>query len=294
MRIKFIIIIMSLFFTAMFSAQIASAHPQKMHEVKKEQTQPQAHDDTGSAAHEHEGATSKATETQHDDTGSAANEHDAATGTDAAATEGGGHDDTGSAPHEHGDATGTEAAAAGAGGHDEADCGEEGAGGEEGGHSHWGISPDSSPFSKLMAAFGKYHPLIVHFPIALFITAAFGQFLSIRSREEKYANAVKLLVWLGALGALVAGVLGWMHSGPTQVNENVVMASHRWLGTAIALFGLVTAFVMKKSDGKEGGLPKNLAFNVLLFGMAFAVALNGFLGGALAHGGIKHLLPGFG
>ena len=265
MRIKFIIFIVGLVFATMFSVQIASAHPQQMHEVKKEKPQPQAqmHNDEGTQAHEHD---------ENAETGMAG-QMEEQMGGHQEAVEAEGHS------HAKGE------------GHDEA--GGDGAD-EAGGHSHWGISPDSSPFSKLMASFGKYHPLIVHFPIALFITAAFGQFLSIRSGEEKYTNAVKLLVWTGALGALAAGTLGWMHSGPVQVNENAVMSTHRWLGTVIAIFGLVIAYVMKKAADKEGGLPKNLVFNVMIFGMAAAVSLNGFLGGALAHGGIKHLLPGFG
>ncbi len=246
MRFKYIILIASLIFTAVFAAQIATAHPQKMHEVKKEQTQPQTHNDEGTAAHEHSENAEK-TMAGHDANGA-------------------GHDE--------------------AGGHDEA------AGDDSGGHSHWGISPDSSPFSKLMAAFGKYHPLIVHFPIALLLTAAFAQVLNIRAKNGHYDTAVKLLVWTGALGALGAGVLGWMHSGPVQAGENVVMSTHRWIGTLLLIGGLVTAFVMAKAAKKEGGISKSMIFNVLLFGLALAVSVNGFLGGALAHGGIKHLLPG--
>jgi len=279
MRFKYLVFITSLVLATMFSTQFASAHPPQMHkEVKKEQTQTQtqapAHNDEGTQAHEHDDNAETAMPEQMGEQMAEMGEHQ-----EAGEAEG----------HSHAAGQGHDEAS---GGHDEADCGD--AADEEGGHSHWGISPDSSPFSKLMAAFGKYHPLVVHFPIALFITAAFGQFLSIRSREEKYTNAVKLLVWTGALGALAAGTLGWMHSGPVQVNENAVMSTHRWLGTAIAIFGLIIVYVMKKAAAKEGGLPKDLVFNVMIFAMAAAVSLNGFLGGALAHGGIKHLLPGFG
>jgi len=49
---------------------------------------------------------------------------------------------------------------------------------------------------------------------------------------------------------------------------------------------------MTKAKKTEGGLIANKAFNLFLFAMALGVAINGFLGGALAHGGIKHLMPG--
>ena len=241
MRLKTIIITMSLLFATMLSVQIVSAHPQQLHEVKKEQTQPQDHIDEGTASHEHNDNAEK-TMASHDE----AEEHE----------------------------------------HDEA------AGDDSGGHSHWGISPNSSPFSKLMASFGKYHPLIVHFPIALFLTAAFAQVLNLRSKGGDYDNAVSLIVWVAAFGALGAGLLGWAHSGPVQAGENVVMSSHRWIGTSLLIGGLVTAYLMTKANKSEGGLRKNKAFNLLLFSMALFVAVNGFLGGALAHGGIKHLMPG--
>ena len=246
MRFKYIIIIASLIFTALFAAQIASAHPQKMHEVKKEQTQSQQ----TKGGHETNG--SKDEMPAHDANGAA---HDKAMPHDEAASDAAADD--------------------------------------SGGHSHWGLDPDSSTFSKIMASFGKYHPLIVHFPIALLLTAAFAQVLNIRSKKGAYDNAVTVLVWTGALGALGAGVLGWMHSGPVQTGENAVMSIHRWLGTALLVGGFVIAYFMQKAAKAQGGLSKNMVFNVLLFGGAVAVALNGFLGGALAHGGIKHLLPGF-
>jgi len=248
-RFKYIIVIASLIFTALFAAQIAFAHPQKMHEVKKEQNQ-----------------------TQQTNGGHGTN---------------GGHDTNGSTEEMPGhDANGA--------GHDEMAPHDEAAADDSGGHSHWGLDPDSSTFSKIMASFGKYHPLIVHFPIALLLTAAFAQVLNIRSKNGAYDNAVTVLVWTGALGALGAGVLGWMHSGPVQTGENAVMSIHRWLGTTLLVGGLVIAYFMQKAATTEGGLSKNMVFNVLLFGGALAVAFNGFLGGALAHGGIKHLLPGFG
>jgi len=183
--------------------------------------------------------------------------------------------------------------------HNHASEGHDVAAGQEGGqnadqkdgHSHWGISPDSSPFSKASASIGKYHPLLVHFPIALFLTAAFAQVLNMRTKEGAYDKTVSLLVWCGAIGALVAGLLGWAHSGPVQTGENSVMSSHRWIGTLLLVGGIVLAYIMTKAASKDGGIRKNMIFNILLFGFAIAVAVQSFLGGALAHGGVKHLMP---
>ena len=248
MRVRFLVLMVSLFLTGIFAAGNSFAHPPNLHKDKaprQTQTeQTQTVDKTTS--HEHE---ENVMGDHQDDGANEVDEHS----------------------HEEGD-------------HDAQE--------EQGGHSHWGISPDSSPFSKKMAALGNFHPLIVHFPIALFLTAAFAQALNLRTKDGRYDTTVSLLVWCGAIGALVAGLLGWAHSGPIQVGENSVMMSHRWIGTLLLLSGLVMALVMTKANSKPGGIRRNLLFNIFLFGFALTVAIQGFLGGALAHGGMKHLMPG--
>ena len=129
------------------------------------------------------------------------------------------------------------------------------------------------------------------FPIALLLTAAFAQVLNIRSQNGSYNRAVTLLVWCATFGAVVAGLLGWAHSGPVQAGENGLMSSHRWIGTLILLGTPVLVWVMRRAARTDGGLSKNTVFSVMLFGFAFAVAVQGFLGGSLAHGGMKHLMP---
>lgn len=161
---------------------------------------------------------------------------------------------------------------------------------DAGGHSHWGLAPDSSPFSKVMAGFGKYHPLVVHFPIALFLTAALAQAMLLRGSSFSSSGTVRFMVWMGLISVIGAGLLGWAHSGPPQPGEASVMLSHRWIGTAMLAVAAFTVWVMEKArDGTNPALGK--LFSLSLFFMASLVAINGFLGGALAHGGIKHLLP---
>ncbi len=158
-------------------------------------------------------------------------------------------------------------------------------------HSHWGLSPDSTPMAKSMAAIGKYHLLVVHFPIALIMTAALAQALYLSRRKESYQETVRFLVWTGLFAVVAAGLLGWAHSGPPQHSEAPVMFSHRWIGSALFLGAVLTTFFMEKSRS-QGSSIWSLLFNFSLFSLALIVAINGFLGGALAHGGIKHLMPG--
>jgi len=53
------------------------------------------------------------------------------------------------------------------------------------------------------------HPLLVHFPIALWMTAALFDLLFLWRREQFFATTARYLVGLGLLGALASIVSGW-------------------------------------------------------------------------------------
>lgn len=266
----------------------------------------QSHDEAGSGATE-----------QHDDSGQSEHSHDAAPreqidesaphSHDSDAS----HQETGAvvpaegeepAAHPHTPATAHEAApdhhdGATTPGTDHNDVGaipaadHHGGGGEADGHSHWGESGPQSAFDQAMESLGKFHSLLVHFPIALILAAALAQILGIVRKEEIYADTVRFLVWTGALGGVAAGLLGWAHSGPMAADEAGIMLFHRILGTGLmfGLFGVAMAVEWRRRDASA--VPTMVMY-VSLFGAAAAVAINGFLGGSLAHGGVTHLMGG--
>lgn len=53
------------------------------------------------------------------------------------------------------------------------------------------------------------HPLIVHFPIALWMTAAFFDLLHLARRQPLYATISQWLIGLGLVGAAVSIISGW-------------------------------------------------------------------------------------
>lgn len=194
------------------------------------------------------------------------------------------HDDA--APHEHG--------AAAEGHHSEAAPHEHGAEaadghGAEGGHSHWGDNGANTPLEKAVEELGVYHPLLVHFPIALILAAALAQALNLAGTRISNADTVRFLVWAGAFGGLAAGLLGWAHAGPMASDEAGIMLAHRWIGSSLTLglFGVVAAVEWHRKSSSSGSA---LVLNLSLFTAAAAVAINGFLGGSLAHGGVTHLM----
>tara|TARA_R110002095_G_scaffold174562_2_gene151977 strand:- start:349 stop:1200 length:852 start_codon:yes stop_codon:yes gene_type:complete len=160
---------------------------------------------------------------------------------------------------------------------------------EDAGHSHWGDDGANTPLEKALEALGAYHPLLVHFPIALILAAALAQALNLAGSRGSNADIVRFLVWTGAFGGLAAGLLGWAHAGPMASDEAGVMLAHRWIGSSLTLglFGVAAAVEWHRKG------PSNLTalvMNTALFTAAAAAAINGFLGGSLAHGGMNHLM----
>jgi uncharacterized membrane protein len=227
------------------------------------------HDDAGSPLHDHGDVA------PHDDTGSASHEHAAS-----------------SAPDHHETNMAMPAAVDQHAGEDvSADADHHGPGAEPGGHAHWGDNGPQTDLERAIARTGALHSVAVHFPIALILAAALAQMLGLISGRVGYADIVRFLVWTAAFGGLAAGLLGWAHAGPIASTEDGIMSIHRWLGTSLTL-GLFIVAGAAEWKHRSGQPVAALSLTVLLFGAAAAVAINGFLGGSLAHGGLAHLMGG--
>jgi uncharacterized membrane protein len=55
-----------------------------------------------------------------------------------------------------------------------------------------------------------FHPLIVHFPVALWMTGALFDLLFIFRRDQRYAATARTLIGLGLIAAGPAIVAGWV------------------------------------------------------------------------------------
>src|SRR5205807_293064 len=92
--------------------------------------------------------------------------------------------------------------------------------------------PPRSFFAKLIRWLGKFHPLAVHFPIALLTVAAAAELLRIATGQLAFDAVSRYVVWFGTFTAVVAGVLGWFLGGFCLADASRVMVTHCWLGTA--------------------------------------------------------------
>lgn len=194
----------------------------------------------------------------------------------------------GAPAHAHGDEQHGEAASATQpaepSGHDEAmssgemarGAPEDGHGGGGGGHGEAAGGHAENPKSPI-AVLKKLHPATIHFPIALFLMAALTELFVMARRTPDREAAVRIMLYGGAAGALVAVLFGWIHTG-LWWGGDAVMQFHRWNGMLLAGLGALAAWIAYRQPQARGLL------RMLIFSLALLVLVQGFLGGELAHG----------
>ena len=86
---------------------------------------------------------------------------------------------------------------------------------------------------------GRFHPIIVHFPIAFFPAALFTAVVG--RRRPAFSAPVQFLVVAGGIIAPISALLGWLNGGWVAWDADPLLAVHRWLGTGIGVGGLLLA-----------------------------------------------------
>lgn len=125
---------------------------------------------------------------------------------------------------------------------------------------------------------GRAHPMIVHFPLALFPMALLALVLSRRAPE--WMIAARFMVVAAGITALPAALLGWFAGGWPSPGNEFTLEVHRWLGVGIAMAGLALALLVAR---RRGALPWAWSFAALLV-INIALVAQGWFGGALVHG----------
>ncbi len=135
---------------------------------------------------------------------------------------------------------------------------------------------------RFMDWLGRFHPIIVHFPIAFFPAALFTAVVG--RRRPAFSAPVQFLVVAGGIIAPISALLGWFNGGWTMTDTDLLMAVHRWLGTGIGAGGLLLGVWAWRRpwEDRGGGMILSLAL------MTVAIAVQGWFGGALVHGA-EHL-----
>jgi mono/diheme cytochrome c family protein/uncharacterized membrane protein len=129
---------------------------------------------------------------------------------------------------------------------------------------------------------GKFHLLLLHFPIALVLAAGVAEGWSVWRRIPIPSESVRYCLWLGALAALPTAGMGWLYAAAGNgVGSPQLLTAHRWLGTTAALFMVVTACCAER-DARRGMRSRRV--RLLLTFAILLIALTAHLGGLLDRG----------
>jgi uncharacterized membrane protein len=132
--------------------------------------------------------------------------------------------------------------------------------------------PALSRLDRAIRFAGKFHPLALHFPIALLIGALIAKVLGGATGEPRFEAASRVMVLMGAPGAAVTAALGWMDAAFITMPAEMagVLTTHRWLGTTSGVLGLGLLVLSERSHRRRvhgKALPIVLAAVTLLVGV---------------------------
>jgi hypothetical protein len=148
-----------------------------------------------------------------------------------------------------------------------------------------GIERGSAPSFVLFV--GRFHPTVVHFPIAFLILAiAIEAFASVSVHVGKVRPAVPFILLLGSLSALASVVLGYLLSLGGGYDEGL-LSVHMWLGLGVMVLAFALAFLSSRTSYS---VP---VFRGSLYALGVLVIVAGHLGGSLARGSgyLTYYLP---
>ncbi|HEY4301295.1 MAG TPA: DUF2231 domain-containing protein [Candidatus Didemnitutus sp.] len=122
--------------------------------------------------------------------------------------------------------------------------------------------------------FGRLHPLVVHFPIALILVAAVLDLVGCCRRQAFAAGVFDVLLGFAALGSLASVATGWWFARQQENADGATLQWHRWLGVAVAALATGCWLVGRVSPGHK-------ARRWLVWVTALTVVICGHLGGLL-------------
>ena len=122
---------------------------------------------------------------------------------------------------------------------------------------------------------GRLHPMIVHFPIVLLLTALLFEFVGRWRSSDALQEAVRLLVIGGMISSVLSVGFGLALASSGEYGEEQINM-HRWTGIFTAVLSVATAVAYLKNR-------RGFAFIFLIFS-GLSVIFSGHLGGEITHG----------
>jgi mono/diheme cytochrome c family protein len=141
--------------------------------------------------------------------------------------------------------------------------------------------PPSLPILwRFLVWLGKFHLLVLHFPIALLVAAMVGESWSVWTGNRTPSPAVRFCLGLAAASAVPALALGWLFALDGHGSSGLLVL-HRWLGTLAGVWAVALAG-FAEADARRG--VRSRSTRGLLFSGVLLVSIAAHFGGLMVHG----------
>ncbi|MCP9765573.1 DUF1549 domain-containing protein [Lacihabitans soyangensis] len=133
-----------------------------------------------------------------------------------------------------------------------------------------------------MQFIGRFHIVLVHFPIAILLLATLLEVFSFKNFNSKYRPSIHLAIIIGGISAVFSAIFGYVLAQNEEISGDT-LDLHQWGGFSTAILSLITLglhwLVLKKKQNS-----KISVYRFSLFATSLAVIFTGHYGGSLTHG----------
>ena len=133
-----------------------------------------------------------------------------------------------------------------------------------------------------MSFIGEFHPLLVHFPIALVLAAAAAELLAIAAPRQVWRSVAVANICAGAFIGVATAITGWLFASSPLIDVTTSLEWHRWLGMAGTAGAIGAALLSSRLHVSSRRWA--FVYRVTLFVTALLVAVTAHLGGMLVWG----------
>ncbi|MGJ8641496.1 MAG: c-type cytochrome domain-containing protein [Opitutaceae bacterium] len=130
--------------------------------------------------------------------------------------------------------------------------------------------------------FGRFHPVVLHFPIAFILLLAIVEVIPDFKLGRRLHGATFVIAGFAAASAIFAALFGWMLATSGDYPEDLV-DRHRWLGIAVMVLSIICLF-LKSIQYIRGNTSVNLIYYAVLTAAMVTLIFTSHDGGSLTHG----------
>jgi uncharacterized membrane protein len=136
------------------------------------------------------------------------------------------------------------------------------------------VPPDGLEHGELTQFVGRFHPLVVHLPIALLLLVPLLEFAGAVRRSSHLRESADFVLTLSVISVFFAVFLGWLLAWSGGY-EGRLVTNHMWGGFSLAV-GVVLCYFLRPWDKR--------LYGVALFATLLVLVWTADKGGKLTHG----------